>query len=561
MKGVLNMGLSFSGFNGIDTDTLITQLMYLEEAPLRRMEASKQDIQTQINAWQAVNTALDTFKTKANDLSDIFGNMASTVDNEDVITASSDSFASSGTYEIEVEQLYQAHTIASSSQVEAEDISGGFDIEVNGFSVTIDVSEASLHDIAEKINDATIEHDGDEIHLAQASVVDNRLVIQASSEVVGESANTDSVIDNRVVLSESTELDSILGTLNLIDTAENPIEIQDFQMAKFTVNGLAVERASNEGIDDVIKGVTLNLEGETGEKSTLRVGTDKEAMEEEVKAFVTQYNSLIDILGKYGTADEAQIESGSGVAVLSGDATLSTVESMMYNSVMTPSNTLSSADWLSNTPLSWNTGSEKNLVIDGITIALDGGDSLENIAEKINNNGEIDTKGITARIKDNRLVIESGSSQAVSLSGSDNVVLRDLQIPENFNNNMVSILGIEIDRYGKLSVDDEKLDEALGNNISDVKQMFAGVGGVIDRVETNVEMAIKSYSSSDGGYISNRINSLQNEIKYIDEDIENLGRRLDVREERLKAQFTQMDQLISQLNNQSSWLNNQISEF
>ncbi|MTI59268.1 MAG: hypothetical protein FH762_04620 [Firmicutes bacterium] len=537
------MGLSLSGFNGIDTDTLLTQLMYIEEAPLRRLEENKEEIQAQISAWQQVNSALDTFKSKASELSDIFDKMAPTVDDEEVITATANSFASSGNYEIEVQQLFQAHTVASSAEVEADTISGSFDIEINGYSVTIDVSEASLQDIADKINNATIDHDGDsetdEIQLAQASVVDNKLVVQAAGDVIGEGSDVNKV-------SFTNETDNILSTLHL-DTMET---LQNHQMAKFTVNGLEVERGSNEDIDDVIKGVTLNLEGELNEKTTLRVGTDKAAMKEKITAFVNQYNSLLKTINKYGHPDEAEIEEGEGDAVLSGESTLSTVESMMYASVMNPNNAISSADWLSNTPLSWDAGTTNDLVIDGTTVSLDGASTLEEIAEQINTELGKDM----ASIKDNRLVLQNDRSVAVDLSGSDSVVLNDLQIPETFKTNIVSLMGIEVDRYGEMSIDEDKLDQALSENMSDLKQMFTGVNGIIDRVETNVDNAIKSYSySSGGGYVAGRISTLQSEIKYIDEDIENLERRLDIKEETLKAKFTQMDQLISQLNSQGDW--------
>ncbi len=536
------MSISISGFNGLDTETLISQLMYLEAAPIRRMEQSKADIQTRIKAWQDLNSALDTFKNRAQDLSDIFDKMAPTVDNDEVLTVSATNLALAGQYEITVEQLFQAHTVASSARIDAEEISGQFKIAINGFEVEIDVKDANIYEIAEMINKAVAEDGDKEIQLAKASVVDNKLVIQAAEDVI------DIAKDN--TLSFVNIEGDVLSALKL----DEPDVLHNHQNARFTVNGLTVERGKNEGIDDVIKGVTLNLKGKTGEKATVKIGTDTALMKDKIKAFVDQYNKLVDAINKYGKAGQAQIDSGTGPAVLSGDATLRSIESMLYNSVMTPSRSISSTGWLSNTPLSWE-GEEKALVVDGVSVTLNGTETLKDIAEKINNSGA----NAAASVRDNRLVIESKGSRPVDLSGSDSVVLRDLQLPANFRNNVVSLLGIEIDRYGKLSIDDEKLDEALADNLSDIKQLFTGVGGVIDRVESNVDLAIKSYSSSGGGYISSRIKTLQNEIKYIDEDIENMERRLEMRENRLRAQFSQMDSILSQLNNQSTWLMAQFS--
>ncbi len=536
------MAISISGFNGLDTETLIKQLMYLEAAPIRRLEQSKETIQARIKAWQDLNSALDTFKNRAKELSDIFDKMAPSVDNEEVLTVSANSFALAGEYEITVEQLFQAYTVASSGKVAAEEISGKFKIAINGYEVEIEANNSNIYEIAEMINKAVVEDGDKEIQLATASVVDNKLVIQAAEDVIDiEKDNTLSFVNIE---------GDILSALKL----EEPDVLQEHQNAVFTVNGLTVERGKNEGIDDVIKGVTLNFKGKTGEKATVKIGTDTALMKDKIKAFVDQYNKLVDAFKKYGKAEQAQIDSGTGPAVLSGDATLRSLESMIYNSVMTPSRSISSTGWLSNTPLSWE-GEEKALVVDGVSVTLNGTETLKDIAEKINNSGA----NAAASVRDNRLVIESKGSRPVDLSGSDSVVLRDLQLPANFRNNVVSLLGIEIDRYGKLSIDDEKLDEALADNLSDVKQLFTGVGGIIDRVEKNVDLAIKSYSSSGGGYISNRIKNLQNEIKYIDEDIENMERRLEMRENRLRAQFTRMDSLLSQMNSQSNWLMAQFS--
>ena len=536
------MAISISGFNGLDTETLIKQLMYLEAAPIRRLEQSKETIQARIKAWQDLNSALDTFKNRAKELSDIFDKMAPSVDNEEVLTVSANSFALAGEYEITVEQLFQAYTVASSGKVAAEEISGKFKIAINGYEVEIEANNSNIYEIAEMINKAVVEDGDKEIQLATASVVDNKLVIQAAEDVID--------IEKDNTLSFVYIEGDILSALKL----EEPDVLHNHQNARFTVNGLTVERGKNEGIDDVIKGVTLNLKGKTGEKATVKIGTDTALMKDKIKAFVDQYNKLVDAFKKYGKAEQAQIDSGTGPAVLSGDATLRSLESMIYNSVMTPSRSISSTGWLSNTPLSWE-GEEKALVVDGVSVTLNGTETLKDIAEKINNSGA----NAAASVRDNRLVIESKGSRPVDLSGSDSIVLRDLQLPASFNKNVVSMVGIEIDRYGKLSINDEKLDEALASNLSDVKQLFTGVGGIIDRVEKNVDLAIKSYSSSGGGYISNRIKNLQNEIKYIDEDIENMERRLEMRENRLRAQFTRMDSLLSQMNSQSNWLMAQFS--
>ncbi|WP_018249191.1 flagellar filament capping protein FliD [Orenia marismortui] len=524
------MGISLGGFSGIDTSSMIQQMMYIEEAPVRRMEEKQDEMNSEIKAWQEINTQLDTLKTKATDLEDIFGEMSVSFGDEDQssITATATDGANSGSYNIQVNKLAKAHRVASTQQTDSSSdlnlnsgAGGSFDVIVNGTTMNISVTgDNSLNGVMDAINNDDQNDDGDGNKLVEASIVDNTLVIES----------VDTGTDNTLTFADGAEgVLQELGVVNGTDAIQN--ELQTAQNAEFTVDSLLITRQSNE-VDDVLNGVTLNLENTTSSELTMTVGADTGAMKEKIQSFVNQYNKVINKLDKYGDKE----------ALLQGDATLSSIQSTLYNSTVVSSDTVSSTEWLSNTPLSGG----GDLVVNGTTVNLATGDDLATIASAINAVG-----GVTASVNDdNKIVIESDTSTPVDLSGSSSQALSDLKMPQTFEKNAISLLGVEVDKKGELSIDDDKLEDALTGDLSDVEQMFTGVNGVMDRIEKNVELATDTFE----GYVSGRIDTLERQVDYLDDDIADMERRLEIREENLRQQFTAMEQAMSQMQNQGSWL-------
>ncbi|TDX58902.1 flagellar filament capping protein FliD [Orenia marismortui] len=409
----------------------------------------------------------------------------------------------------------------------------------NGASIDITMgSNYSLEDVKEAIN-----NNGSNDGSIKASIQDNKLVI-------------DDLSGGTLSFGDTTG--SVLSDLGV--STGNQRNLQSAQDAKFTLDSLSITRSSNE-IDDVLEGVSLELSGlnESGETTTFTIDTAKEDITTTIKSFVDQYNSVIGKLEKYGGKE----------AILQGDSTLNSVRSMLYNSTVLPSTTISSTEWLSNTPFDEN-GTSGTLAVeaeqaDGTTadynIGITDTDTLDDILQKFQSAGLTDDgTGVysDANIEvyvseDNQLTIESKNGKSVDLSNSSSQVLSDLKMPQSFEKNTISLLGIEVDSDGRLSVDSNKLKDALDNNLSDVKQMFTGVNGIMDRVSDQVDLATDNFD----GYLSNRIDSLESEVDYLDEDIESLERRLTIREEGLQAQFTAMEQAIAQMQNQGSWLSSQ----
>lgn len=117
----------------------------------------------------------------------------------------------------------------------------------------------------------------------------------------------------------------------------------------------------------------------------------------------------------------------------------------------------------------------------------------------------------------------------------------------------LSDLGISIDDSGSLQIDDAELDEALSNNLSDVKQFFSATDGI-----SSVFTAALSGYIDDDGIIDSRTDGLESRLDRVEDRRDQLDRRIETLELRLTKQFNAMDILVSQLRSTGDFLTQQL---
>lgn len=159
-----------------------------------------------------------------------------------------------------------------------------------------------------------------------ASVVDGRLVLNASA--VGtdgalafvDDAAAGGVLEQLDIL-ETNPLDSsTLNTEYAGDSTQGGV-VAGAADARFSVNGIVVERSKNTGITDVISGVTLDLKGASAAtgaafpadyaSTTLTVANDDDSVVSAVRDLVAQYNSAIEIVKSVTRVDTEGDDDGT----------------------------------------------------------------------------------------------------------------------------------------------------------------------------------------------------------------------------------------------------------
>lgn len=308
--------------SGMDTNALIDQLMTLERQPEVVMQQTKHIYELRKDLWNEINTSLLALKTKNDDLlqSNALQQKTAVSSNTSTLTASASTTAAAGNYSISISQLATNHRVFGSTMASTwtAAASGAFTIGDGTFTAAVNVNAGdSLATIAQNINNAK-DASGNKIQVT-ASVVNNTLVLQ--HQLTGSA--------NFIHAQDTTG--NTLQTLGILTSAAadsfNPANTQNPQDAVLTVNGVSVTRSSNQNLTDVITGVTLNLSGTTaaGSSVSLSVKTDTDTIVGKIKAFVDQYNSVMDLINTRLSEDPvkgATTDVGMSKGLLRGNTVL-----------------------------------------------------------------------------------------------------------------------------------------------------------------------------------------------------------------------------------------------
>lgn len=321
--------ITFSGFNQIDFSMILNAVMQQERLPLTRLETQKKTLEAQKTAFGTLATKLSAVKT-ASDALKAADSMAvlKAVSSGAGVEVSAASGTNTGTYAVVVSERARAQVLASSSTFSSLDdvvaTSGSFTITpATGDPVVISISAStSIQDLAKAINGQT----GSPVSasVVQSSPGTYRLV------VTGKETGA----DNRFTLSHTLAGGAVLA---FIDTDGDNVygdsdedNTQNARNASFTVNGLAIQSASNT-VTGVVPGVTLTLRTEDPAATVVvEVSKDASAAKDKVKAFVDAYNAFL------GFYDEQNTASVAGKASIARDPVLRGFRNEMRQALQVP---------------------------------------------------------------------------------------------------------------------------------------------------------------------------------------------------------------------------------
>lgn len=112
---------------------------------------------------------------------------------------------------------------------------------------------------------------------------------------------------------------------------------------------------------------------------------------------------------------------------------------------------------------------------------------------------------------------------------------------------------------GYLEIDEKKLDEALANNINEIKNIFgydSDEDKVIDTgIAFNVDKNLSAYTQI-GGIIASKTSSLDTKMKNSETKIKKLETQIADKESELKQKYSQMESTLNSLESQVNSINN-----
>ena len=282
--------VTFSGIgSGIDTASIVAALMKIERQPIDRINTQKSDLTAKQGVVQEINGLLTTLRDAAADMYSANALQAKTAASADssVLTATAGTSAATGSYNVVVTALAQAHTTVSTA-TPALVAGNSLDITIGTATTSVAIQAGdTLQTFADRIN-------GTADVGVSASVVNDKLVLisrqsgSAGAMTLGGSA---------------------AAALGFTTT-------QAGQDAAATINGLPVTSAGNT-ISGAINGVNLAL-GKVG-STTVTVGADTADSLSSARAFVTAYNNLLKNVKLATSYDAATKTAGT----LQGDQSIS----------------------------------------------------------------------------------------------------------------------------------------------------------------------------------------------------------------------------------------------
>lgn len=392
------MALSSPGIgSNLDVNGIVSQLMSVEQRPLKLIDLKEASYQAQLSAFGALKGGLSSLQNAAIGMSSEirFQSFKATSSDTSILSASAASTAAAGTYSVEISKLAQAQKLAAAGKTNLTDTFGTgtltFDFGTtsgavfisNGSpsrTVTIDGTNNTLGGIRDAINAAGIG--------VTASIVNDggatpyRLVL---------SSNTTGLSNSMKI---SVAGDAALSTLLAYDPGgvKNLTETVNAQNAEMKVNGLSVTKTTNT-VSDAINGVTLNLLKTTTSAISVTVARDSSAITSALDAFVKAFNDANKTLRDVSAYDANTKQA----AILQGDSAVRTIQNQMRS--------------LLNTPQSGVTGSYTTLSQIGVSFLKDG--SLAIDSGKLQNAITSDMAGVSS------VVVATGKSAKTLL---DNVL-------------------------------------------------------------------------------------------------------------------------------------------
>lgn len=298
-------GLSIDGLaSGLDTQSVIAQLMAIERRPLTQLTNQKSNLETLQGVWKDVNSRLLSLQTKAEALKNpqAFSSMKAVSSDVTVLTAAASSSALAGTYQITVAQLAQAQVDISdafASTTTALNATGT--LTINGVAISITEAD-TLGTIKDKINATT-----------STSKVSAAIVQTAPGSYQLVLTGTQTGTSNTIV-----------APSGLAFTTK-----QAAQQAKLTVNGVDIASNTNT-VSDVVPGTTLNLI--KAGAAAVTIGRDIDGIVKTIRDFVDQFNSLSSFIADKQSWDAEKKIAGP----LLGDATASGIISSLRTDLADP---------------------------------------------------------------------------------------------------------------------------------------------------------------------------------------------------------------------------------
>jgi flagellar hook-associated protein 2 len=475
--------ISFGGLaSGLDTNAIISALMQIEKLPIQKAQSQKSKVDFKLDLIGNFEDFLDKLRDKAKDLSSEadFKSYSVELSEEGSAGITVTGAPAVGGHTLRVNALATADrwSFAGSATITDPDVdllaadgTLSFTYGTTAHAVALTAADSSLDQIAAAINTQA----GDDV---TASVVNVGTSNNPAYKLVV--TGNDTGADHEIVF---TGVPTELGT---------GAELTDAVNASITIDGLTVERTTNE-FSDVVEGLTIDAQSADPTKTiSFAVEIDAKGIKDKLKGFVDAWNNVMEFVNDQNTYDPE-----SNAPPLFGDTLLLSVRSEVRNAIF------------SLTP------AEQSAIVNDPT----GFDTLSmiGIKSKVDGSLEIDEKKLDEKL------------------AADPDLFADLFVDtDGFDNG-----GVTDENDAAFYTDttaDKGLMEKLWRAIDKLKDSKTSANGIVP------------------GLFKARKNTLNEEKGRLDDQIERLTDQAEALEEQLVLKFSKLEELMGGLTAQQAQL-------
>lgn len=612
--------LRLSGLaTGLDTETMVEDLMKAEEAKVFKIEQEKQRAEWKQEAYRDVIDDINEFIDSHYNITDNTKNILSTSSYKSVETSSgsvsmiANGDATNGSFTInEITQLATAATVSSATEAKGAisgtvDLSSGATLSGQSFDVRLDGVQKTIRFTADYVNatdiaDAIQTQLNDEFGTGRvtASIVDNKLQLTADNsvlQVLTTSGGTDAL----------TTLGLTSGDQNTVNTSASLATVfGETDAVEFTINGESFSFDSTDSMSTIMKAINASDAGVTMTYNTIDDAFTLTSKTTGAGSAINIANTSGNLFGASSYINMTDIEVKNGQ-----DAIFYLNDSGKSNPIYRSTNTFT-IDGVTTTL------KETSAAAITYTVQDDVGDAKDKIVSFVNDYNEMldqlhdifsetrdyDYNPLSDEQKEDMSETQIENWEAKAKEGllSGDSTIRNIynQLRNAFNSAIdgaatsFKAIGLDTGSYqsnGKITIDETTLDAALESNVQDVVDLFTKASdisysrdltstqasdrfneaGFSHRVNDILKNAVTTYRN-DAGYKGTLLekagkkgdttefsSSLSKIIADIEERLDDANDDLIDKEESYWDSFTALEVAISRMNSQSEWLYSQFA--
>jgi len=323
--------------SGLDIESVISQLVAVERAPVTQLQREATSLQTRLSTYGKLQSGMAALRDAASALTraSTWGSTSGSSSDASAVAVSTGASTLPGSYAIEVQRLAAAQSNASGVYASADALVGEGTLRIelgtwgDGQSSFTPKAGSTAIDISVGPPAESLAQLRDKINASNSGVVASVLTDANGARLVLRSAATGAENGFRIGVTDNdgNNVDGVGLSALAFDPSAGILTMAQALAAanaSASLNGLPISSASNT-LSEVLDGITLSLGKVTSAPVLVEAKPDTAAIRKALDSFVTAYNDLNKLLAEQTKYDAASKTAG----VLQGDSAAVSMRAQM----------------------------------------------------------------------------------------------------------------------------------------------------------------------------------------------------------------------------------------